>query len=63
MNKKWMAACGLDCEICGICLAPFNPAAAKVVIKWFKNQGKLAEDESMPEFIERKMYCTGCLGR
>jgi hypothetical protein len=62
MNQKWMAACGLDCETCEIRLAPFNPAAAEVFIKWFKSQGWLAEDESMPEFIERKMYCTACLG-
>lgn len=62
MNKKWMAACGLNCEPCEIRLAPFDTTAAEVVIEWFKNQGWLAESESMPEVIERKLFCTGCLG-
>jgi len=62
MNKKWMAACGLDCETCEIRLAPFEPAAAEVLVNWFKSQGWLAENEGMSEVIERKMFCTGCLG-
>jgi len=62
MNKKWMAACGLDCETCEIRLAPFDPAAAEVLVNWFKSQGWLAENEGMSEVIQRKMFCTGCLG-
>jgi len=62
MNKKWMAACGLDCGTCEIRLAPFDPAAAEVLVNWFKSQGWLAENEGMPEVIQRKMFCTGCLG-
>ena len=62
MNKKWMAACGLDCETCEIRLAPFDPDAAKVIVNWFKRQGWLTEREGLQEVIERKMFCTGCLG-
>lgn len=62
MNKKWLAACGLDCEACEIRLAPFDPDAAEVVTKWFRSQGWLADDEDIPELIEHKMLCTGCLG-
>ena len=47
MNKKWMAACGLDCETCEIRLTPFEPAAAEVLVNWFKSQGWLAENEGM----------------
>jgi hypothetical protein len=59
---KMMAACGLNCQTCEIRLAPSNQHAADVLIKWFKSEGWLAGDEGMPEVIERKMYCTGCLG-
>lgn len=57
-----MAPCGLDCGSCVIRLAPADPEAAKVVVDWFREEGWLAEDEGMAEVIERKMYCTGCLG-
>jgi hypothetical protein len=62
MNAYEMAACGLNCETCEIRLAPSDPHAAEVVIKWFISKGWLAADEGMPEVIKRKMYCTGCLG-
>ena len=61
MNSDMIAACGLDCGSCEIRLAPADPAAAKVVVDWFKRQGWLSEDEGMAQVIERKMYCTGCL--
>jgi len=62
MNTSMLAACGLNCETCEIRLAPFNQNAATAVLKWFKSQGWLAENAGMPEVLERKMYCTGCLG-
>ncbi len=62
MKNSMMAACGLDCGTCEIRLAPADPAAATAVIDWFGRQGWLSEGEGMPEVIERKMYCTGCLG-
>lgn len=62
MDGSMIAACGLDCGSCEIRLAPTDPAAAKAVIDWFKQQGWLADGEGMAQVIERKMYCTGCLG-
>jgi hypothetical protein len=62
VDSRMMAACGLDCGSCEIRLAPTDPAAAKVVVDWFKRQGWLSESEGMAQVIERKMYCTGCLG-
>lgn len=62
MHTLEIAACGLNCETCEIRLAPFDTQAAEVVIKWFKSQGWLSGEEGMPEVIERKMYCKGCLG-
>jgi len=32
------------------------------VVQWFRKEGWLADDEGMQQAIERKMYCTGCLG-
>ena len=57
-----MAACGLDCETCAIRLAPVDTDAARTLVDWFRREGWLADDEGMPEVLERKMYCTGCLG-
>ena len=62
VRSSMMAACGLDCGTCEIRLAPADPAAAQVLVDWFRQQGWLSESEGMPEVIERKMYCTGCLG-
>jgi len=62
MDTGWLAACGLDCGPCEIRLAPADEAAARVVVDWFRSQGWLAEGEGMAQVLERKMYCTGCLG-
>ena len=62
MDTSWLAACGLDCGPCEIRLAPEDEAAARVVVDWFRSQGWLAEGEGMAQVLERKMYCTGCLG-
>lgn len=62
MNNSMMAACGLDCGSCEIRRAPTDPAAAKAVLDWFRSQGWLARGEGMRQVIERKMYCSGCLG-
>ena len=62
MHSLEVAACGLNCETCEIRLAPFDPHAAEIVVKWFQSQGWLAECEGLPDVIERKMYCQGCLG-
>lgn len=62
MDERMIAACGLDCGSCEIRLAPTNPDAAKVVIDWFKRKGWLADGEGIEQVIDRKMYCTGCLG-
>ncbi|MFN2243353.1 MAG: DUF3795 domain-containing protein [Anaerolineae bacterium] len=62
MERIMTAACGLDCGSCEIRLAPTDPAAAKVVVSWFRQQGWLAAGEGMAQVMARKMYCTGCLG-
>lgn len=62
MNDRKIAACGIDCEACDIRRAPTDPAAAQVVVEWFKSKGWLSEGEGMAEVLERRMYCTGCLG-
>ncbi len=57
-----LACCGLDCGSCEIRLAPSDARAANVVVEWFQSQGWLKPEEGLPQIIERKMYCTGCLG-
>jgi hypothetical protein len=60
--ESMMAACGLDCGPCQIRTAPTDPKAAEALLKWFRSQGWLEDGEGMEQVIERKMYCTGCLG-
>lgn len=62
MATPMLAACGLDCATCELRLAPTHPEAARVVVAWFKQQGWLSEAEGMAEVLERRMFCTGCLG-
>lgn len=62
MNEIMLAACGLDCGSCEIRLAPFDPSAAKVIVDWFRSRGWLTTEEGIEQVIEKKMYCTGCLG-
>ncbi len=62
MATTMLAACGLNCTTCELRLAPTDPEAARVVVAWFKKQGWLSEAEGMAEVLERRMFCTGCLG-
>ena len=62
MNISMMAACGLDCGTCPIRLTPVDTDAATTLVDWFRRESWLAEGEGMPQVLERKMYCTGCLG-
>ncbi len=62
MDDLELAACGLNCRTCEIRLAPFDNHAAEEVLRWFRSQGWLSEDEGMPEVLKRKMYCMGCCG-
>ncbi|MCD6284492.1 MAG: DUF3795 domain-containing protein [Anaerolineae bacterium] len=62
MDDRMIGACGLDCGSCKIRLVPTDPLAAEAIVKWFRRQGWLSDGEGMAEIIERKMYCTGCLG-
>jgi len=62
MENMMIAACGLDCGSCEIRLAPTDPLAAQAIVEWFRRQGWLSDSEGMAQVIERRMYCTGCLG-
>jgi hypothetical protein len=55
-----MGVCGLDCSTCEIRLAPTDPAAAEVIVSWFRERGWLGEGEGISEVIEREMTCKGC---
>jgi len=62
MAKEWIAACGLDCESCGIRRIPFDDKAAEGCVAWFHDMGWLKPEEGKAEIIERGMYCKGCKG-
>lgn len=60
--NEFFAACGLDCESCEIRRVPFDVEAAGVVLKWFRTQGWLKDEEGVREVLSRSMYCKGCHG-
>lgn len=60
--KEIIAACGLICESCDIRRIPFDSEAAGRMVKWFRTQGWIEENEGIEEIISRKMYCKGCRG-
>jgi len=61
-NRKWIAACGLDCELCDIRRLPFDEVAAKACVKWYREMGWLTSEEGVAEALERNMVCNGCRG-
>lgn len=56
-NTDMIAACGLNCGECSLRRIEFDKAAAKKVIKWFKQEGWLKDNEGLKEVLARKMYC------
>lgn len=62
MANEWIAACGLDCESCGIRRIPLDDKAAEGCVAWFRDMGWLKPEEGKAEIIERGMYCKGCKG-
>jgi hypothetical protein len=60
--KEMIAVCGLDCEPCDIRRVPFDSEATERIVKWFRAQGWIKENEGIEEIISRKMYCKGCHG-
>ncbi|MCK5247821.1 methyltransferase domain-containing protein [Candidatus Bipolaricaulota bacterium] len=61
-NRKWIAACGLDCESCDIRRLPFDEAAAEICVRWYREMGWLTLEEGVAEALERKLTCNGCKG-
>jgi len=62
IDRRWIAACGLDCEQCTIRRFPFDESAADEVIVWYREMGWLTSSEGRDEAIARGMVCTGCQG-
>lgn len=60
IEKEMIAPCGLDCKPCPINMLPFDKAASKDIINWYKQQGWLKKEEGWEEAIAREMYCKGC---
>jgi len=50
-----IAACGIDCSVCDIHLAPSNPEIAERMVKVFVNMGY---KDAKPEWF----HCEGCSG-
>lgn len=59
-EDEYLAACGLDCRSCEIRKVPEDAGAARRVVRWFRKEGWLQEDEGVEEILERGMYCKGC---
>jgi hypothetical protein len=50
-----LSPCGLECNTCRIHLAPGDPAIAKELTQWFRDNG---HPDAVPEWF----HCGGCPG-
>ena len=64
MNKLKLAACGIDCNECGLRNAGHDFKVADSCVAWFRDAGWIEADgnaESVQKAIQNKTpYCNGC---
>lgn len=66
MDKLKLAACGLDCNVCGLYNAGHDLKAAESIVEWFRGQGWIDADgnaEAVQKAVQdKKIFCDGCWG-
>jgi hypothetical protein len=64
MNKLKLAACGIDCNECGLPKAEHDIKAAEGLVAWFRSAGWIEPNgnaEAVQKAIQnKKPYCNGC---
>lgn len=66
MDKLKLAACGVDCNVCGLYNAEHDLKAAESCVEWFRGQGWIEADgnaEAVQKAVQNKApFCNGCWG-
>lgn len=62
MNTLKLAACGVDCNECGLYNAGHDLKAAESCVEWFRGQGWIEADGNAEAVQNKSPFCTGCWG-
>ena len=66
MANLKLAACGVDCSICGLYNAGHDLGAAESCVEWFRGQGWIEADGDalavQRAVRDKSPYCDGCWG-
>ena len=62
MDKLKMAACGVDCNVCGQykVTAQQDMKAAEGLVDWYRSQGWIGKDEGAEVVMAKAPLCKGC---
>ena len=62
MEKHKMAACGIDCNVCGQYKVTMyqDLQAAEQLVPWFRSRGWIGENEGAAAVMQRAPLCHGC---
>ena len=66
MIQLRLAACGVDCNVCGLLNAGHDLVAAESCVEWFRGQGWIeanGDAHAVQRAVQNKApYCDGCWG-
>ena len=60
MDKLKLAACGVDCNGCGTRNKEHDIKAAEMLVKWYREQGWIGQDEGAEAVQKTGPSCTVC---
>ena len=62
MDKLRMAACGIDCTVCGSYRATMenDMEAAEGLVEWYRSAGWIGRDEGAEAVLAKNPLCKGC---
>lgn len=62
MDKLKLAACGVDCSVCGQykVTTEHDMKAAESLVGWFRSRGWIGKDENAETVMKKAPLCRGC---
>jgi len=60
MNKLRLAACGLDCNECGVYKVVHDRNTAESLISWYRKNGWIDKNDDVYTVVKKDLFCMGC---
>ena len=60
MDKLRLAACGVDCSVCGTYNKEHDIKAAESLVEWYRRQGWIEINEGAEAVQKNPPFCKGC---